>query len=239
MGQAPDLSFGSLGLWHSYRDPKKQTEDVRANFKLGIRCSICGAWHHPDVIHLDYVGHAALTDRLLDADPAWYWEPLSISPDGIPVRDKQLACAPFRSAEGQRYFAAMQCAANMAFINRQGGSGTRVLLDFRLKQLGVDPTAIRGYATEEFTHMSVAVAVSSGGADAGLGIYAAARALDLDFIPVVTEKYDLVIPARHFASEPIQALLGIITSAEFKRRVEALGGYSTHSTGETIDLGAA
>lgn len=66
---------------------KKQTEDVRANFKLGIRCEICGAWHHPDVIHLDYVGHAALTDRLLDADPAWYWEPLSIA-DGIPVRDK-------------------------------------------------------------------------------------------------------------------------------------------------------
>jgi len=66
---------------------KKQTEDVRANFKLGIRCAICGAWHHPDVIHLDYVGHAALTDRLLDADPAWYWEPLSIA-DGVPVRDK-------------------------------------------------------------------------------------------------------------------------------------------------------
>lgn len=66
---------------------KKQTEDVRANFKLGIRCAVCGAWHHPDVIHLDYVGHAALTDRLLDADPAWYWEPLSIA-EGVPVRDK-------------------------------------------------------------------------------------------------------------------------------------------------------
>lgn len=65
---------------------KKQTEDVKDNFKLGTRCAICGAWHHPDVIHLDYVGHAALTDRLLDADPAWYWEPLSIA-DGVPVRD--------------------------------------------------------------------------------------------------------------------------------------------------------
>lgn len=68
---------------------KKQTDEVRANFKAGIRCKICGTWHHPDVIHLDYVGHAALTDRLLDADPAWYWEPLSISPEGIPVRDKE------------------------------------------------------------------------------------------------------------------------------------------------------
>ena len=66
---------------------KKQTEEVRANFKLGIRCNICGAWHHPDVIHLDYVGHAALTDRLLDADPSWYWEPLSIA-EGVPVRDR-------------------------------------------------------------------------------------------------------------------------------------------------------
>lgn len=66
---------------------KKQTEEVRADFKKGIRCQICGTWHHPDVIHLDYVGHAALTDRLLDADPAWYWEPLSII-DGVPVRDK-------------------------------------------------------------------------------------------------------------------------------------------------------
>lgn len=67
---------------------KKQTDEVKADFRAGIRCKICGTWHHPDVIHLDYVGHAALTDRLLDADPAWYWEPLSISPEGVPVRDK-------------------------------------------------------------------------------------------------------------------------------------------------------
>jgi hypothetical protein len=66
---------------------KKQTEDVRADFKKGIRCQICGAWHHPDVIHLDYVGHAALTDRLLDADSNWYWEPLAIGPNGLPVID--------------------------------------------------------------------------------------------------------------------------------------------------------
>lgn len=128
---------------------------------------------------------------------------------------------------------------DVTFINRQAGSGTRILLDYRLGHLGIDPTAIKGYDVEEFTHMSVAVAVSSGSADAGLGIYAAARALGLDFIPVVTEKYDLVIPAQYFASGPIQTLLGIIASAEFKRRVEALGGYSTRRTGETIDLGAA
>lgn len=65
---------------------KAQTDEVKADFKKGIRCDECGAWHHPKVVHLDYVGHAALTDRLLDADPAWHWEPLSIN-DGLPVMD--------------------------------------------------------------------------------------------------------------------------------------------------------
>ncbi len=67
---------------------KAQTEEVRANFKAGIRCEICGTWHHPKVVHLDYVGHAALTDRLLDADPEWNWEPVAVNPDGSPVLDK-------------------------------------------------------------------------------------------------------------------------------------------------------
>lgn len=65
---------------------RAQTELVKADFKKGIRCTICGAWHAPDVVHLDYVGHAALTDRLLDADPMWTWEPLSMA-DGLPVLD--------------------------------------------------------------------------------------------------------------------------------------------------------
>jgi len=67
---------------------KKQTDDVKADFKKGIRCAICGAWHHPDVVHLDYVGHAALTDRLLDADPEWSWEPVGFTPEGLPARDQ-------------------------------------------------------------------------------------------------------------------------------------------------------
>jgi putative molybdopterin biosynthesis protein len=125
---------------------------------------------------------------------------------------------------------------DVAFINRQGGSGTRVLLDYRLTQLGIDPASIRGYAVEEFTHMAVAVAVLTGSADAGLGIYAAAKALRLDFIPVVTEVYDLVIPAEFYDTENICALLEVIGSAEFKRRVDALGGYSTRHTGETLAL---
>lgn len=123
---------------------------------------------------------------------------------------------------------------DVRFINRQSGSGTRILLDYRLSQLGIDPDAVQGYAHEEFTHMSVAAAVVSGAADAGLGIFAAARALNLDFVPVVTEQYDLIIPEAHFDSENIRVLLEAIRTDDFKRRVEALGGYSTGRTGEFI-----
>ena len=123
---------------------------------------------------------------------------------------------------------------DIAFINRQAGSGTRILLDYRLNQSGIDPGQINGYQHEEFTHMAVAVAVLSGTVDTGLGIHAAAAALDLDFIPVVTEQYDLIIPTAHFESENIQLLLETINAVEFKNRVEALGGYNTQKTGEII-----
>lgn len=67
---------------------KKQTEDVKNDFKKGVRCQVCGSWHAPDVVHLDYVGHAALTDRLLDADPHWTWEPVSFGANGLPALDQ-------------------------------------------------------------------------------------------------------------------------------------------------------
>ena len=117
------------------------------------------------------------------------------------------------------------------FVNRQAGSGTRILLDYKLSAAGMDPTRISGYENEEYTHMSVAVAVLGQVADVGLGIHAAARALDLDFIPVVTERYDLVIPEEHMESPPIQRLLEIIQSRNFMLRVEALGGYHMEETG--------
>jgi putative molybdopterin biosynthesis protein len=123
---------------------------------------------------------------------------------------------------------------DISFINRQAGSGTRILLDYRLKQMGIDPSDVNGYENEEFTHMSVAVAVLSGAVDVALGIYAAARALALDFIPVVTEQYDLVIPEIFFKSENIRILLETIRTPEFKHRVQALGGYSTERTGQVI-----
>jgi putative molybdopterin biosynthesis protein len=123
---------------------------------------------------------------------------------------------------------------DLSFINRQVGSGTRILLDYKLNQLDIKADAINGYQNEEFTHMAVAVSVLSGSEDTGLGIYAAAKALDLDFIPVVTEQYDLVVPQEYFETEAVQILLEIINSPTFKQRVEALGGYSTKNTGTVI-----
>jgi len=123
---------------------------------------------------------------------------------------------------------------DVRLINRQGGSGTRILLDYRLRQLGLAADRITGYDQEEFTHMTVAAAVLGGAADVGLGICAAARALNLDFIPVVTEQYDLVIPLVYYETTDMQRLLDTIASGRFKQRVRALGGYSTDRTGEII-----
>jgi molybdenum cofactor synthesis domain-containing protein len=120
------------------------------------------------------------------------------------------------------------------FINRQPGSGTRILFDYKLKQLGIRPGDISGYENDEYTHMSVAVAVLSGRADAGLGIKAAANALCLDFIPIITESYDLIIPERFFESRKVQVLLDTIGTDAFKDRVLTLGGYGVEKTGQIL-----
>jgi putative molybdopterin biosynthesis protein len=119
-------------------------------------------------------------------------------------------------------------------INRQRGAGTRVLLDYRLKLAGIDPRAIQGYERQEFTHLAVAAAVASGAADCGMGILAAARALGLDFVPLDSERYDLVIPAEHYRSERLSPLLEIIRSPAFAARVRTLGGYATPQIGEVL-----
>jgi putative molybdopterin biosynthesis protein len=125
---------------------------------------------------------------------------------------------------------------DIRFINRQAGSGTRILLDYQLSRLGIDSGTVCGYDNEEFTHMSVAAAIVGGAADVGLGIMAAAAALELDFIPVVTEQYDLVIPEACFEMTPIQLLLETIGTDRFKQRVRALGGYDMDRTGQEITV---
>ena len=100
-----------------------------------------------------------------------------------------------------------------------------------LAELDIRPESIKGYDQEEFTHMSVAVNVLSGAADTGLGIYAAAKALGLDFVPMVTEEYDLVIPEEFFEDERVQLMLEVIRSRAFREHVDQMGGYDTSKTG--------
>jgi len=121
---------------------------------------------------------------------------------------------------------------DVKLVNRQPGSGTRVLLDYQLDLAGMDGARIAGYDHEEFTHMAVAVDVLSGAADCGMGILAAARALDLDFIPVVREQYELVVPLANLESGPLPFLLETIRSEGFRERVRALGGYDPSRSGE-------
>jgi putative molybdopterin biosynthesis protein len=120
------------------------------------------------------------------------------------------------------------------FINRQRGAGTRLLLDFLLKQEGLDPAAVQGYDREEYTHMAVAANVKSGTADAGLGILAAARALGLDFVPLTPERYDLVVPLPTFEDPRFQELLAVVRSPAFKTGAEALGGYDLKDCGKIV-----
>ncbi|MCB9138634.1 MAG: molybdopterin biosynthesis protein [Caldilineaceae bacterium] len=125
---------------------------------------------------------------------------------------------------------------DVVFINRQRGAGTRVLLDYQLQQQGLNPRQIEGYERQEYTHLAVAAAVKSGAADSGLGILGAARALDLDFVPLFNERYDLVIPVQHYESELLAPLLDLIREREsgFAAAVEELGGYETGKMGEEI-----
>ena len=120
---------------------------------------------------------------------------------------------------------------DVTFVNRQRGSGTRVLLDYKLKELGISPTHLRGYEREEYSHLAVAAAVNGGSADVGLGILSAARALGLDFIPLLTEQYDLVIPRAHYESDLLRPLLDLLANDEFRRAVDELGGYDTTRMG--------
>ena len=124
---------------------------------------------------------------------------------------------------------------DVRFINRQAGSGTRVLLDYELSRAQIAADGINGYTSEEYTHMNIAMAVASGRADAGLGIMAAARALDLDFIPVTRERYDFVIPTELIDDENVRALLAQIRSADFRRQVCAMGGYEIEETGKVVN----
>ncbi len=123
---------------------------------------------------------------------------------------------------------------NVQFVNRQRGAGTRVLLDYHLKKIAVHPNSIVGYSQEEYTHLGIAAAVASGRADCGLGIAAAAQALDLDFIPLFNERYDLVIPKAHAGSDLLAPLFGLLADSDFRKAVSQRTGYDVSVMGTNI-----
>ena len=122
------------------------------------------------------------------------------------------------------------------YVNRQKGSGTRILTDYLCKREHVDASAIYGYDREELTHTSVAAQIVSGSADAGMGIYSAAKLYDLDFIPICIEEYDLIIPDHAWDTPMVRSLLTILKSDAFREKILSLGGYTVDNPGEVIPV---
>ena len=122
------------------------------------------------------------------------------------------------------------------YVNRQKGSGTRILMDYLCQKCNVSPDSVYGYEREELTHNSVAVQIAGDSADAGMGIYSAAKLYGLDFIPVCVEEYDLLIPESAWGTGMMRQLIHTLKSSEFKARIEALGGYTLDHPGEIIDV---
>lgn len=162
-------------------------------------------------------------DRLLGADTAVI---------RLVHRDQGLIVAPGNPLELAKVDDLTR--PGLRYVNRQRGAGTRALLDHELARRGIDPTDVPGYTREEHTHLAVAAAVSAGRADAGLGILAAARAFGLDFVPVAQEPYDLVLRQETVTDERLAPLWTLLERADFRDRVEALGGYSCAETGRRI-----
>jgi putative molybdopterin biosynthesis protein len=114
---------------------------------------------------------------------------------------------------------------DVLFVNRQKGSGTRILTDYLLGKSGMEASQIRGYDRDMTTHMAVAAAVESGTADVGIGVFSAAKAMGLDFIPIGFEEYDFAVPEKYMETDLIQNFLRVLKSAEFEAILKELGGY--------------
>lgn len=122
------------------------------------------------------------------------------------------------------------------YVNRQRGAGTRVFLDYKLKEAGIAPSEVNGYDREAATHMAVAALVKNGGADAGMGIYSAAKAMDLDFIPVGEEEYDFATEKKNLELPKMQAFIEVLKSSGFKEKAMTIGGYELSMAGEIIEV---
>jgi len=124
----------------------------------------------------------------------------------------------------------------LRYVNRQKGSGTRILTDYLCSRDGVEPSAVYGYDREELTHTSVAAQIGSGSADAGMGIYSAAKLYDLDFIPICIEEYDLLIPDHAWETPMVRQLIATLKSDAFREKLLAMGGYTVEDPGEIIEI---
>lgn len=125
---------------------------------------------------------------------------------------------------------------NLRYVNRQKGSGTRILADYLCRKFEINSENIYGYDREELTHTSVAAQIASGSADAGMGIYSAAKLYELDFLPVCIEEYDLLIPDGAWDAPLVRRLVETLKSQSFRERISALGGYTLDAPGEEIEI---
>lgn len=179
----------------------------------------CGGIHLLDEATGEY--NAAYLEKHFPAGGVWQVEcvyrqqGLMLAP-GNPLEIESLADL---AAEGRR------------FVNRQKGSGTRILSDYLCKRDGIDTGLIYGYDHEEFTHTAVATLVAAGSADAGMGIYSAAKMYGLGFVPICEEQYDLLVPDYAWDTPMVQALLEVLGSDEFRARMSELGGYRLDQPG--------
>lgn len=122
------------------------------------------------------------------------------------------------------------------YVNRQKGSGTRILTDYLCSREKVEPSDVYGYTREELTHTSVAAQIACGSADVGMGIYSAAKLYDLDFIPICIEEYDLIIPDHAWDSPMVQQFLTILRSDAFREKILSMGGYTVEHPGQVLCL---
>lgn len=122
------------------------------------------------------------------------------------------------------------------YVNRQKGSGTRILTDYLCSREKVEPSDVYGYTREELTHTSVAAQIACGSADVGMGIYSAAKLYDLDFIPICIEEYDLIIPDHAWDSPMVQQLLTILRSDALREKILSMGGYTIDHPGQVLCL---
>jgi molybdate-binding protein len=122
---------------------------------------------------------------------------------------------------------------SVTLVNREEGAGARLLLDQRLRASGINPNQVKGYGTMVSSHFEIARSIASGQADVGIGIRSAAQLFQLDFVPLQTARYDLVVPKAYLKTHPTLAhLFETLVSRPFRHEIEALGGYDTSETGK-------